>query len=203
MAYYESNLSSRGGITFIEYLKECRKIFKTCRRNRIAYPDISKLTNRHLADIGPWRDSITTKSLWHTVLGMISASAALLAGSLGFLAIQALPTSAAEPAVCQGSAYYCDQFAYNCTLSHGRFINFQPHSQRFVTYGCELPEHVSVDLFTGNLASTWLVPIGNDNNDDDSGSDPSDDPGQGTPNPTNPGGDDDIPGQDDPTGTID
>lgn len=154
-------------------------------------------------DGGERRNKMMRRQTMRTMMKMIPASAALLAGSLGFLATQAVPTSAAEPAVCEGSAYYCDQFAYNCTLNHGRFINFQPHNQRFVTYGCELPEHVSVDLFTGNLASTWLVPIGSDNNDDDSGNDPSDDPGQDTPNPTNPGGDDDIPGQDDPVGTID
>lgn len=148
-------------------------------------------------------DSRTTKMQWQTILNMIPASAALLAGTFGFLVSQAVPATAAEPTVCEGSAYYCDQFAYNCTLNNGRFINFRPHNQRIVAYGCELPENVSADLFTSNVANTWIVPIGGENNNDDSGDEPSNNPGQGTPNPTNPGGDDDIPGQDDPDVIID
>ena len=92
-------------------------------------------------------------------------SAGLIAGSFSGLTLQTLPTMAAEPEACEGSTYYCEQFAYNCTLNNGVLVNQAQPGQNQVIYVCELPVGVSVDLFSNNIAGTFTTPFGNDEDD--------------------------------------
>lgn len=107
-------------------------------------------------------------------------SAGLIAGSFLTAALPVAPAMALESQVCEGTAYYCEQFAYNCTMNNGRFTNLRPDSGRQVSYACELPAGVSADLFESNVAGTYVTPVGSD--DDNSSSDSSSGDGGGNDN---------------------
>lgn len=107
-------------------------------------------------------------------------SAGLIAGSFLTAALPVAPAMALESQVCEGSAYYCEQFAYNCTMNNGRFTNLRPDSGRQVSYACELPAGVSADLFESNVAGTYVTP--GDGGDDSSSSDSSSSDGGGSDN---------------------
>ncbi|MBO6700263.1 MAG: hypothetical protein JJ908_14475 [Rhizobiales bacterium] len=113
-----------------------------------------------------------TKGLSVTAL-MVVTFASAHAQNLGVCSRTLADAELGAP-VCAGNAAYCERFAFNCQIAGGQVLNLsEPYQCRSACYVCQGTPDPVIDLFSGNIAHTWLTCQDDDNEDSPEPSSPA------------------------------